>query len=312
MAVRASPRPQAPRGAPKGRHVAVRASPRTQAPRGACGACGPSGSESVLPGFSTLRLSFRAGDPAFGPFLPGAGARDLHSPTRRSGRDGGLDGDPEGRRGRLRADGTAASRRSPRRRGTPTVVREVDDALLAKGRRGIESFLGKAVEKGKATRGAGRRDARPDLLDDEDSTTSKDCDLVVEAIVENMEAKQRALPRARRGSVTPRTSSRATRPRSRSATWPRARSARRTSSGCTSSTPCPLMRLVEVVRHDPDLRRGLCRRASSSARRPARRSSTAKDTPGFVVNLLLVPYLLDAIRALEKGVASREGHRQRR
>ncbi len=185
--------------------------------------------------------------------------------------------------------------------GYATVVREVNQALLDKGRGKLEGFLKKAVEKGKTT-----PEAAATTLSRLSWTTKVEdlagCDLVVEAILENMAAKQE-LFKALDGLCAP-----------------HAVFASNTSSlsigdmaACTKRpqnfvglhffNPVPLMKLVEVVRtlSTSDAAYGL---ACEFGTKTGKTVVTAKDTPGFVVNLLLVPYLLDAIRALEKGVAS--------
>ena len=185
--------------------------------------------------------------------------------------------------------------------GYTTVVREVNEALLAKGKAKLEAFLAKAVEKGKAT-----QEAVAATLSRLTWTTKIEdlagCDLVVEAIVENMAAKQelfRALdalcaPHAVFSSNT-----------SSLAIGDMAASTKRPQNfvGLHFFNPVPLMRLVEVVRtiSTSDAAYGV---ACEFAAKTGKTVVTAKDTPGFVVNLLLVPFLLDAIRALEKGVAS--------
>lgn len=185
--------------------------------------------------------------------------------------------------------------------GYATVVREVDPGLLEKGRKKIEGFLQKAVEKGKSTPEAAK--ATAGRL----SWTTRvedlaDCDLVVEAIVESMEQKQvlfRALdalcgPHAVFASNT-----------SSLSIGDMAACTKRPQSfvGLHFFNPVPVMRLVEVVR-TISTSDDAYRVAVEFGTKTGKTIVTAKDTPGFVVNLLLVPYLLDAIRAFEKGVAT--------
>jgi 3-hydroxybutyryl-CoA dehydrogenase len=185
--------------------------------------------------------------------------------------------------------------------GYSTVVREVDPGLLEKGRKKVEGFLQKAVEKGKATPEA----AKATLGRLSWTTRVEDlagCDLVVEAIVENMEQKQvlfRALdalcaPHAVFASNT-----------SSLSIGDMAAATKRPQSfvGLHFFNPVPLMRLVEVVRTISTSDEAY-RVAVEFGTKTGKTVVTAKDTPGFVVNLLLVPYLLDAIRAYEKGVAT--------
>jgi 3-hydroxybutyryl-CoA dehydrogenase len=185
--------------------------------------------------------------------------------------------------------------------GYTTVVREVNDALLAKGKQRLESFLGKAVEKGKATKeqvaGTLGRISWTTKIED-----LKDCDLVVEAIVENMGAKQelfRALD-----ALCPAHTVFSSNTSSLSIGDMAACTKRpQNFVGLHFFNPVPLMKLVEVVR-TIQTSDAAYQTAVEFGAKTGKTVVTAKDTPGFVVNLLLVPYLLDAIRALEKGVAS--------
>jgi 3-hydroxybutyryl-CoA dehydrogenase len=185
--------------------------------------------------------------------------------------------------------------------GYATVVREVNDALLAKGKAKLEAFLGKAVEKGKAT----KEQVAATLSRIAWTTRVEDlasCDLVVEAIVENMAAKQE-LFRALDGLCGPDTvfSSNT----SSLSIGDMAACTKRPQSfvGLHFFNPVPLMKLVEVVRTLSTSDRAY-QVACEFGTKTGKTIVTAKDTPGFVVNLLLVPYLLDAIRAYEKGVAT--------
>jgi 3-hydroxybutyryl-CoA dehydrogenase len=185
--------------------------------------------------------------------------------------------------------------------GYPTVVREANDALLAKGRGKVEGSLRRAVEKGKTTPEA----ASAALARLSWTTKVEDlagCDLVVEAIVENMAAKQE-LFRALDGLCGPNAvfSSNT----SSLAIGDMAACTKRPQSfvGLHFFNPVPVMKLVEVVR-TISTSDAAYQVACEFAQKTGKTVVTAKDTPGFVVNLLLVPYLLDAIRALEKGVAT--------
>ncbi|MCC7140383.1 MAG: 3-hydroxybutyryl-CoA dehydrogenase [Planctomycetes bacterium] len=185
--------------------------------------------------------------------------------------------------------------------GYAVVVREVNDALLAKGKGKIEAFLKKAVEKGKATpEQVAATLARFTWTTDLAGLAS--CDLVIEAIVENMAAKQE-LFRFLDGACPPHTlfSSNT----SSLSIGDMAACTKRPQNfvGLHFFNPVPLMKLVEVVR-TISTSDATYAAAVEFGRKVGKTVVTAKDTPGFVVNLLLVPYLLDAIRAFEKGVAS--------
>ena len=185
--------------------------------------------------------------------------------------------------------------------GFTTVVRDVADPLLEKGRAGIGKSLAKLVEKGKLP-GATRDQAWARLSFVTDLAALKDCDIIIEAVTEDLELKNRLW--AELDGVCP----------------PRTIFASNTSSltiaamaattrrpdrfvGLHFFNPVPLMPLVEVVRTVTTSRETFDR-AYEFARKLGKEPVVATDSPGFIVNLLLVPYLLDAARALERGVAS--------
>jgi len=185
--------------------------------------------------------------------------------------------------------------------GYPVVVREVTDELLRKGLGKIESFLAKGVEKGKVTPER-MKEVRGRL----DGTTElgrlSSCDLVIEAAVENLEAKREVF-RALDG-VCPEHSIFASNTSSLSITEMAATTRRADRFvGLHFFNPVPLMKLVEVVRSpltSPEVYETAVGFAGSLGKTPVR----ATDRTGFIVNRLLVPYLLDAIRALEEGVGA--------
>jgi 3-hydroxybutyryl-CoA dehydrogenase len=187
--------------------------------------------------------------------------------------------------------------------GYTTVVREVNDELVAKGRKKIEGSLGKAVEKGKLE--AGARDAAVARF----SYTTKlgdlaDCDLVVEAIVEDLPTKRATYAEldaaCKESAVFCSNTSSLTIAELAAATKRPDRFA-----GLHFFNPVPVMKLVEVVR-------GLAtseetfQRVFAFARSVGKDPIACRDNSGFVVNRLLVPYILDAIRAYEEGVGSLE------
>ena len=185
--------------------------------------------------------------------------------------------------------------------GFETVVREVSEALLDKGMGKIRGSLGKAVEKGKMT--AEERDV---VLGRIHGTTGfealADCDLVVEAIVENLEEKKAtyaALDKvAKPTAIFASNTSSLTVTQLAMATSRPARFV-----GLHFFNPVPVMRLVEVVRTLLTEDAALAE-IDEFCRAIGKTPVACKDNSGFIVNRLLVPYLLDAIRALEEGVGS--------
>lgn len=187
--------------------------------------------------------------------------------------------------------------------GFATVVREVDDVWLAKGTARLRGSLDKAVEKGKLEAAAreaalGRLHATTDLGD------LADCDLVVEAIVENLEEKRRTFG-ALAGIVKPEAIF-ASNTSSLTVTQLAAVSGRpERTIGLHFFNPVPVMKLVEVVRTILSSEEAIAD-AMAFCRALGKEPIACRDNSGFIVNRLLVPYLLDAIRALEEGVGSVE------
>ncbi len=187
--------------------------------------------------------------------------------------------------------------------GYTTVVREVDDAPLAKGKAGIEKSLAKFVEKGKLTEAD--RDATLGRLSFvTDMEALKDCGIVIEAVTEDLEIKN-TLWKELDALCPP-----ATIFASNTSSLTIAAMAGTTERpdrfvGLHFFNPVPLMKLVEVVRTITTSQETFDT-TFAFATSLGKTAVTAKDSSGFIVNLLLVPYLLDAIRALETGVASIE------
>jgi len=187
--------------------------------------------------------------------------------------------------------------------GFATVVREVTPELVDKGLKGIEKNLARLVEKGKLT-AAAQAETRGRLKGTTSVEDLKDCDLVVEAIIENLPAKH-DLFRALDG-ICPASTIFASNTSSLTITEIAAATKRpQRFVGLHFFNPVPVMQLVEVVRTiatDDAVYEEMVAFGAKLGKTPVR----AHDSTGFIVNRLLVPYLLDAIRALEEGVGSIE------
>jgi 3-hydroxybutyryl-CoA dehydrogenase len=185
--------------------------------------------------------------------------------------------------------------------GYPVLVREVADDLLKKGLSRIESFLQKGVDKGKLAPER-MKEIRGRLQGTTDLKHLEGCDLVIEAVVESLEAKREVYESLDR--VCPPATLFASNTSSLSITEMAAFTKRADRFfGLHFFNPVPLMKLVEVVRSpltSPESFEEAFAFAKSLGKTPVR----AGDRTGFLVNRLLVPYLLDAIRALEEGVGS--------
>ena len=186
--------------------------------------------------------------------------------------------------------------------GYQVISNEVSEELFQKGLRRITGFLDKAIEKGKLD-----SPTKEKILGNITGTTEfselADCDLIIEAATEDMTTKKEifaeldrickpeaifasntsSLPIGDLSSVTGR---------------------RDKFVGLHFFNPVPIMKLVEVVRA-LDTSDETVNSAREFAESVGKTVVMAKDSPGFIVNVLLIPYLLDAIRQYERGLASR-------
>ena len=187
--------------------------------------------------------------------------------------------------------------------GYKTIVREVNQGALDKGLGRIKKFLDGGVEKGKVT--AEQRDTTlGNLSGVTDLGAMGSCDLIIEAIIENLDEKAgayRALDQVvgDHAIFTSNTSSLCITELAATTKRPDR------FGGLHFFNPVPLMKLVEVVKAlttSDDTHQQLMGFSRSIGKEPI----TAPDKPGFIVNRLLVPYLLDAIRCYERGLGTVE------
>jgi 3-hydroxybutyryl-CoA dehydrogenase len=183
--------------------------------------------------------------------------------------------------------------------GYPTIVKEVAEEFLKKGMAGIDKSLGRFVEKGTMT-----ADQRSQTMSRLKGTTKfedlADCDIVIEAITENLQVKREtyaALDGVVKGAAIFASNT------SSLVITEMMTATKRVDRfiGMHFFNPVPIMKLVEVVgtiTTTPTVMDDAMKFAESIGKVPIRTS----DRSGFIVNRLLVPYLLDAVRALEEGV----------
>jgi 3-hydroxybutyryl-CoA dehydrogenase len=187
--------------------------------------------------------------------------------------------------------------------GYSVIANEISDELIQKGIKNITKQLDKAIEKGKLDQ-PGKEKILANIRGVTEFSELADCDIVIEAATENMAVKKEvfmeldkickpetifatntsSLPVGDLAAVTKR---------------------RNKFLGLHFFNPVPVMKLVEVVR-TLDTSEDTFNAAFSFAQSVGKSPVKAKDTPGFIVNVLLIPYLLDAIRQYENGLASRE------
>src|SRR5881275_957977 len=181
--------------------------------------------------------------------------------------------------------------------GHETVGREVSPELAERGRDRIAHFLGRAVEKGRTT--AAERDAALGRLTlTQDLADFADCDLVIEAVLEELPLKREVFAEL----------DRVTRPNAVLATNTSALSVGEIAEatahpervvGMHFFNPAPVLPLVEIVRTDKSSDDAVTA-AYDWAERAGKRPVTCNDTPGFIVNRILIPLLNDCVRVLDE------------
>ena len=187
--------------------------------------------------------------------------------------------------------------------GYQVVASEINDELLNKGLASIDKFMAKSVEKGKLS----QQDKDTTLSRIKGTTDTKDfgdCDLVVEAAIENMDLKKKIF--AELDKICPKNTILATNTSCLSIIEISMVTSRPEKVlGLHFMNPVPIMKLLEIVRtiatSDETLEVG-----KSFGESLGKSIIIAKDTPGFIVNCLLMPYLVNAINMLDAGVATRE------
>jgi len=189
--------------------------------------------------------------------------------------------------------------------GFETIVREVSDDLITRGFVGIEKSLAKFAEKGAIT-AAQQKETRDRLFGTTSFEDLSDCDIIIEAIIENLEEKRKTYKQLD-GLCKPETifasnTSSISTTEMMTTTSP---TRQQRFIGMHFFNPVPLMKLVEVVRTILT-DEAIYEQGVEFARHLGKVPVRAGDKSGFIVNRLLVPYMLDAIRALEEGVGSIE------
>jgi 3-hydroxybutyryl-CoA dehydrogenase len=189
------------------------------------------------------------------------------------------------------------------RAGYTTLVREVNDDLAARGRAAIEKSLGRAVDKGKLETAA-----RDEILARISMTTAlddlRDADIIIEAVTEDIDLKNE-MYRTLDAACPPHTIFASNTSSLTIATMAAATNRPHRFVGLHFFNPVPVMKLVEVVRTIA-VEQDAYATAYDFARSLGKEPVEAKDSSGFIVNRLLVPYMLDAIRCLEQGLATTE------
>ncbi|HVF38511.1 MAG TPA: 3-hydroxybutyryl-CoA dehydrogenase [Gemmatimonadaceae bacterium] len=187
--------------------------------------------------------------------------------------------------------------------GLETIVREISDPIAQKSKSGIEKVLARGIEKGKVTP-EDRDSALGRLRFTTDLGELAECDIILEAVVEDLDLKNGMWKDlhavCREDTIFASNTSSLTIAAMAAACGRPDRMV-----GIHFFNPVPLMKLVEVVRTITTSDE-TAERSFEFVKKLGKEPIRAKDSSGFVVNLLLVPYMLDAINALESNVASVE------
>ena len=187
--------------------------------------------------------------------------------------------------------------------GYPTVMVGRSSESIARAMKAIESGLGRQVERSQITPEA-RQEVLSRIRTAYDVSALRDCDVIIEAIVENLETKKELFQRL--DKLCPP----ATILASDTATLPIIEIAKATQHpdrvvGMHILSPAPASKMVEVVRSDLSGKDSV-ERARAFCESLGKSVVVVKDSPGFIINRLLAPYLLEAVRLLEQGLASRD------
>jgi len=187
--------------------------------------------------------------------------------------------------------------------GMEVLVREVNDDLLEKGLNRVSRSLTRAIEKGKLDE-TGKKSALANIKGLTNLNNLAECDLIIEAIIEDLVKKKTLLKQL--DKIAKKDAIFASNTSSLSITEMGAATGRPDKfCGMHFFNPVPVMKLVEIIK-TVDTSEETLETVKTFCEKLGKVVVSCKDSPGFVVNLLLVPYLLDAIRALEAGVATKE------
>ncbi len=188
--------------------------------------------------------------------------------------------------------------------GYHVVMRDIEDRFVENGLKAIDKFLSKSVEKGKMT-----EDQKKGILGRIKGTTRmedlKEVDFVIEAIFEDLELKKnvfKQLDELTRSHVILTTNT-----SSMSVTEIAAATKRPEKvAGMHFFNPAPLMKLVEVIRGYDTSNETVAAVMEMSRKLGKEPVEVKKDTPGFIVNRLLMPHFVEAVKMAEEGIASIE------
>jgi len=188
--------------------------------------------------------------------------------------------------------------------GCDVIMRDIQDTFVERGMKSIDKFLSKGVEKGKLD--AAEKDAvLGRITGTTDMSRLADVDFVIEAVLEDLELKKQVFqeldalcgPQVVLASNTS----------SMSLTEIAAATGRPDKvCGMHFFNPAPIMRLVEIIRAHGTSDETVAVTADLAKRMGKVTVEVMKDSPGFIVNRIMIPHMLEAIKIVEEGIASKE------
>ena len=186
--------------------------------------------------------------------------------------------------------------------GCEVIMRDIEDAFVERGIKSIDKFLAKSVEKGKL-QAADKAAIMARIKGTTKLSDLKDADLVVEAVIEDLELKKRVFkelddlcrPEVILASNT-----------SSMSITEIAAATKRPDKVCGLHffNPVPLMRLVEVIRGYATTDETVATATALAKRMGKITVEVKKDSPGFIVNRIMMPHFIEAIKIVEEGIAS--------
>jgi 3-hydroxybutyryl-CoA dehydrogenase len=188
--------------------------------------------------------------------------------------------------------------------GCDVVMRDIEDAFVERGIKNIERFLSKSVEKGKLE-SMEKHAILGRITGTTDMSRLKDVDFVIEAVIEDLELKKsvfKELDELCRPEVVL-----ASNTSSMSLTEIAAATKRPENvCGMHFFNPVPLMRLVEVIRGYATSDETVAITTDLAKKMGKTTVEVKKDSPGFIVNRIMIPHMVEAIKIVEEGIATRE------
>jgi 3-hydroxybutyryl-CoA dehydrogenase len=188
--------------------------------------------------------------------------------------------------------------------GSEVVMRDIEDAFVERGMKSIDRFLSKSVEKGKLE--AAEKDAiLGRITGTTDMSALKDADIVIEAVIENIDLKKSVFKEL--DELCPPETILASNTSSMSLTEIAAATNRADKvCGMHFFNPVPLMRLVEIIRGFATSDETVAITTDLAKKMGKITVEVKKDSPGFIVNRIMIPHMIEAIKIVEEGIASIE------